>query len=198
MTLRGIDWAVVLGASGCGAAILLGCVVVTGDTPPLGYLRLALLALMAASAFILDEPAAAAVDATPTPLTRRTALRATALAAPVAIWVLGVLAIERRTASTPVLALLVEGTGVMAVAVALAACLRTAGKDEPGDVVASVCGAAILAILLLNPLPRPVPVFPVTEGWAASSALWASLTLTSVVVTIGVTRDRAHRQRRRP
>lgn len=198
MTLRGIDWAVVLGASGCGAAILLGCLVFTGDTPPLGYLRLALLALVATSAFILDEPAAAAVDATPTPLTRRTALRATALTVPVAIWVLGLLAVEQRTASTPVLALLVEGTGAMAVAVALAACLRMAGNDEPGEVIASVCGAAILAILLLNPLPPSVPVFPVTEGWAASSALWASLTLTSVVVTVSVSRDRPYRQRRRP
>jgi hypothetical protein len=197
MTLRGIDWAVVLGASGCGAAILLGCIVFTGDTPPLGYLRLALLALVAASAYILDEPAAAAVDATPSPLTRRTAVRATALAAPAAVWVLGLLAVAQRTAGTPTLALLVEGTGVIAVAVALAACLRVAGNTEPGDVIASICGAAILAILLLNPLPQSVPVFPVTEGWAASSALWASLTLTSVLVTISVTRDRHHRQRRR-
>ncbi|MGB8380753.1 MAG: hypothetical protein WCG47_05795 [Dermatophilaceae bacterium] len=197
MTLRGIDWAVVLGASGCGAAILAGCIVFTGDTPPFGYLRLALLALVAASAFILDEPAAPAVDATPTPLTRRTALRATALAAPVTIWVLGLLAVEQRTALTPTLALLVEETGGMAVAVALAACLRMAGNDEPGEVIALICGAGILAILLLNPLPQSVPVFPVTEGWAASSALWASLTLTSVLVTISVSRDRPQRQRPR-
>jgi hypothetical protein len=198
MTLRGIDWAVVLGASGCGAAILLGCLLFTGDTPPFGYLRLALVALAAASAFILDEPAAAAVDATPIPLTRRTALRATALAVPVTIWILGVLAVEQRTPSTPALALLVEGAGVIAVAVALAASLRRVGNDEPGDVIASVCGAAILAILLLNPLLVSVPVFPIAEGWAASSALWASLTLTSVVVTISVSRERLHRQRRHP
>ncbi len=198
MTLRGIDWAVVLGASGCGAAILLACVIVTADRPPLGYLRLALLALVAASAFILDEPAASAVDATPTPLTRRTTLRTTALAVPVAIWVVGVLAVEQRTASTPTLALLVEGTGAMAVAVALAACLRLTGNNEPGDVIASICGAAILAILLVHPVPQSVPVFPVTEGWAASSALWGSLTLASVFVTVSVSRDRAHRQRRHP
>lgn len=197
MTLRGIDWAVVLGASGCGGAILVGCIIFSGDTPPLGYLRLAILALVAAAAFILDEPAAAAVDATPTPLTRRTAVRATALVAPVAVWVLGLLAIEQRTAATPTLALLLEGTGAMAVAVALAACLRMAGNHEPGDVVASVCGAAILAVLLLNAAPGSLPVFPVAEGWAASSALWASLTLTSAFVTISVSRDRHRRQRLR-
>ena len=198
MTLRGIDWAVVLGASGCGAAILAGCIVFTGDTPPLGYIRLALLALMAAAAFILDEPAAAAVDATPTILTRRTAVRATALAAPVAIWVLGLLAVEQRTPSTPLLALVVEGTGVMAVAVALAACLRKAGNNEPGDIIASICGAAILAILLLNPLPQSLPLFPIAEGWATSSTLWASLVLTGTLVTIGVSRRWRHPRRVSP
>ena len=198
MTLRGVDWAVVLGASGCGGAILLGCAVFTGDTPPFTYLRLALLALVAAAAFILDEPAAAAVQSTPTTLTRRTAVRATALGAPVAVWVFGLLAIEQRSEPTPTLALFLEGAGAMAVAVALAACLRLAGNEEPGDIVASVCGAAILAILLLNPVPRSLPLFPVAEGWAASSALWASLILISALVTVGVSRDHCHRRRLSP
>lgn len=198
MTLRGVDWAVVLGGSGCGAGILLGCIIFTGDTPPLTYLRLALLALVAAAAFILDEPAAAAVQATPTTLIRRTAVRTTALGAPVSVWVLGLLGIEQRAASTPTLALLLEGAGAMAVAVALAACLRLAGDNEPGDIIASVCGAAILAILLLNPLPRSLPLFPIAEGWATSSALWASLILASTLVTIGVSRDRRHPQRLSP
>jgi hypothetical protein len=190
VTLRGVDWAVVLGASGCGAVVLLGCVVFTGDTPPLTYLRLGLLALVAAAAFILDEPAAAAVDATPTPLTRRTAVRTLALVAPLGVWGVGLLAVERRAASTPTLALLLEGAGAMAVAVALAACLRLVGRREPGDVVASVCGVAILGILLMNPLSRSALVFPVAEGWAASSAFWASLTVASVLVTIGASRSR--------
>ena len=195
MTLRGVDWAVVLGASGIGGAILLGCIIFTGDTPPLTYLRLALLALVAAAAFILDEPAAAAVQATPTTLLRRTAVRAVALGVPVAVWVLGLLAIEQRAAPTPFLALLLEGAGAVAVAVALAACLRLTGNHEPGDIIASVCGAAILTVLLLDPLPRSLLLFPTAEGWAPSSALWASLILMSTLVTIGVSQDRPHRQR---
>ena len=86
----------------------------------------------------------------------------------------------------------------MAVAVALAACLRLAGNEEPGDIVASVCGAAILAILLLNPVPRSLPLFPVAEGWAASSAPWASLILISALETVGVSRDHRHRRRLSP
>jgi hypothetical protein len=189
---------VVLAASGCGAVILIGCVVFAADTPPLGYLRLALLTLAAAAAFSLDEPAADAVDATPTTRTRRTAVRSLALVAPSAVWLLGLLGVEQRVASTPVLALLLEGVGAMTAAFALAACLRSAGLKEPGDVVASVCGAAILGMLLINPVSRSLRVFPVAEGWAASSALWASLTLVSVVVTIAASRDQPHRQRLRP
>ena len=82
----------------------------------------------------------------------------------------------------------------MAVAVALAACLRMAGNNEPGDIIASVCGAAIITVLLLDPLPRSLPLFPIAEGWATSSALWASLMLASALVTIGVSRDRRHPQ----
>ena len=59
----------------------------------------------------------------------------------------------------------------------LAACLRLAGNHEPGDIVALV---------------------PIAEGWATSSALWASLILASTLVTIGVSRDRHHRQHLRP
>ena len=65
MTLKGVDWAGVLGGSAFGAGILAGCVAFAADGPPLEYVRLALVALVVAAAFVLDEPAAAAVDAVP-------------------------------------------------------------------------------------------------------------------------------------
>jgi hypothetical protein len=151
--------------------------------------RLALVALVAAAAFVLDEPAAAAVDAVPATRRRRTAVRVTALGLPLAVWVAGVLALEQRSAMTPVGALLVEGAGVIAVAVALSALIRLAGRIEPGEVVASVMGASMLAVLILNPLPRSIPFFPVGDGWAASTALWGSLAVAAMMIVVAASHD---------
>ncbi len=197
MTLRGVDWAAVAAGSAAGAAILIGCVAFAADGPPLGYLRLALIALTAAGAFVLDEPAAATVDAAPCTRLRRTAARSTAVMLPYAIWVGGVLALGQRSAATPVGALLVEGAGVLAVAVASAAVLRLAGRIEPGEIVASVLGAAMLAVLIFKPPPRSVPLFPVGDGWAASTALWASLATAAVMLGAAASQDPYRRYGRR-
>jgi len=188
-TLRGLDWAVVLGGSALGAVILAGCVAFAADGPPLGYVRLALVALAGAAAFVLDEAAADAVDAVPTTRRRRTAIRASAVAIPFAVWAAGVLGLEQRSAVTPVGALLVEGAGILALAVALAAVLRLTGRVEPGEIAASVLGAAILAVLVFNPLPESLPLFPVAEGWAASTALWGSVAAAAAMLVVAVSRD---------
>jgi len=167
-TLRGLDWAVVLGGSALGAVILAGCVAFAADGPPLGYVRLALVALAGAAAFVLDEAAADAVDAVPTTRRRRTAIRASAVAIPFAV---------------------VEGAGILALAVALAAVLRLTGRVEPGEIAASVLGAAILAVLVFNPLPESLPLFPVAEGWAASTALWGSVAAAAAMLVVAVSRD---------
>lgn len=189
MTLRGVNWAAVLGGSVIGAAILAGCVAFAADGPPLGYVRLALVALVAGAAFVLDEPAAAVVDAVPISRRQRTAARSFAVIVPLAVWSVGVLALELRNAMTPALALLVEGAGLLAVTVALAAVVRLTGRIEPGEMVASVIGAAMLAVLTFNPPPRSVPLFPIGDGWAASTALWASLSVAAVALVIAASRD---------
>jgi len=189
VTLRGVDWTVVVGGSTLGAAILAGCVVFAADGPPFGYVRLGLVALAGAAAFVLDEPAAAAVDAVPATRGRRTAARTIALVMPFAVWGGGVLALEQRNAVTPVGALLVEGAGVLAIAVGLSAVLRLAGSVEPGEIVASVLGAGVLAVLIFNPPPRSVPLFPVGDGWAASTALWGSLVVAAVMLVAVASRD---------
>ncbi|HEX2809263.1 MAG TPA: hypothetical protein VHN80_24120 [Kineosporiaceae bacterium] len=189
MTLRGVDLAAVLGGSALGATILAGCVAFAADGPPLGYVRLALVALAAGAAYVLDEPAAAAVDAVPCTRRRRTAARATAVVAPYSVWAGGISALELRNAVTPVGSLLVEGAGVLALAVALAAGLRLAGHTQPGEIVASVLGAAVLAVLIFNPPPRSMPLFPVGDGWAASTALWSCLTVIAAALTIAASRD---------
>ena len=120
---------------------------------------------------------------------RRTAARTTAVALPLAVWVFGVLALELRNAVTPAIALLVEGAGVLAVAVAVAAILRLAGRAEPGEIVASVLGAAMLGVIIFNPPPRSVPIFPIDDGWAASTTLWACLAVAATILVIAASTD---------
>ena len=189
MTLRGVDWAVVLGGSAIGTAILAGCVAFANDGPPLPQVRLALVALAAAAAFVLDEPAAGAVDAVPNTRRRRTAARTTAIALPLAVWILGVLALEQRNAVTPAGALLVEGAGVLAVAMAVAAILRLVGRAEPGEIVASVLGAAMLGVIIFNPPPHSVPIFPIDDGWAPSTTLWTCLAVAATILVTAASGD---------
>jgi hypothetical protein len=196
MTVRGVDWAVVLGGSAIGA-VILGCsVAFAEDDPPLQYFRLALVVLAAAAAFVLDEPAAAAVDAVPATRRARTVIRATAVAVPLAVWVCGILALEQRHTATPTGALVVEGAGVLAVAVALACILRIAGRVEPGEIAASVVGSAILGLIVF-PQPRSVPLFPTYDDWAASTSLWGCLAVAAVILAIAASGD-PYRRRTRP
>lgn len=189
MSPRGVDWSAVLGGSMFGAAILTGCVLAATDGPPLGFVRLALLALAVAAAFILDEPAAAAVDAVPSTRRHRTADRAAAAVLPFAAWVAGVLALELRNAVAEAGALIVEGAGLIAVAVALAAVVRWAGHVEPGEIAASVLGPAVLAVLVLHPPPRSVPIFPMVDGWAASTALWSVMAWAAAMIVVATSAD---------
>jgi hypothetical protein len=189
VTLRGIDWAVVLTGSALGATILGACVAFGGDGPPLRFVRLALITLVAAAAFVLDEPAAAAVDAVPTTRLRRTIVRSTVVALPLTVWAGGALALEQRNSVTEASALVVEGAGLFAVAVALAAFLRLAGRTEPGEIVASVLGAAVLAVMIINPPTRSVQLFPSDEGWGASSTLWGSVAIAATALVIAASRD---------
>jgi hypothetical protein len=189
VTLRGLDWVVILAGSTLGAVMLGGCVALAAPGPPFWFLRLSLITLGAAAAFVLDEPAAATVDAVPLTRRRRTAVRCAAVVLPFGIWVGGVLALEQRNSVTQVAALLVEGAGVLAVAVALAAVLRLAGRNEPGEIVATVLGAALLLVLIINPPPRSAPLFPMYEGWAASTALWSCVMVGAVALVNVASRD---------
>ena len=157
MILKAVDWRAVLGASALGAAVLALCTALPAHGLPLTYARLALIALAGATAFVLDEPAAAAVAAVPVARARRTAVRSIAVSVPLGVWVTGVLALALRHPGTPVGGLLVEGAGVLAVALGGAAALRLGGREEPGELVASVLGAVLLGVLLFDPPPHSVP-----------------------------------------
>lgn len=187
--LRAVDWRAVLGASAVGATILVLCAAWPTSGLPLTYARLALIALAGAAAFVLDEPAASAVAAVPVTRGRRTAARSVAVGIPLGVWATGVGALALRHLGTPVRGLLVEGLGVLVLALAGAATSRLAGRDEPGELVASILGAILLAVLLFDPPPHSVPLFPVEAGWAASTLLWAGVAVGAALVVAVASTD---------
>ena len=189
MILRGVDWAAVLGGCTVGALILAGCVAFTSDAPPLSYLRLGLVALAAAAAFVLDEPAAAAVDAVPRTRRHRTAVRTAVVVLPFAIWAGGIGALAQKVSVAPVGALLVEGGGVLTVTVALGAILRMAGRSEPGEIVSVVMCTSVLALLVFNPPPHLGTPFPLDGDWTASTVLWAAITVAGAILVVAASRD---------
>jgi hypothetical protein len=187
---RGVDRRVIGGGCLLGAALLIICVALAEESPLLMLLRLALVSLAAVAAFVLDEPAAAAVDAVPRTLRRRTGNRAVVLGLPLVLWTAGIAAVEWRTPAIPATGLLVEGMGVLAVTVALAAVLRSGGRAEPGEVTAAAVGGGILTLVVFDvPSWWPVPIFPADEGWSASTVLWGLLSVTSAMVAVGASRE---------
>jgi hypothetical protein len=185
--LRGVDWAAVLLGSTLGALILSGCAVFARTEPPLGYVRLGLVPLAAAAAFVLDEASAEAVDAVPRTRRDRTAARVAVLLLPFTIWSGGIEALEARVPAVPVGALLVEGGGVLTLTVALAGLLRMAGRNEPGEVVSAVACMSLLGVLVFD--PPHLAAFPLSGDWTASTVLWTAVTSAGIVVMVAVSRD---------
>ncbi|SHH20663.1 hypothetical protein [Geodermatophilus nigrescens] len=176
MSPRGVDPVAVGGASAVGAVLLAGCVLAAGDGPPYAWLHLALVPPAVAAAFVLDEPAAAAADAVPSSLRRRTAGRLAALSVPCGLWTAGVAAVAVRAPGTAVGALLVSAGGVLALTLAAAAVLRRAGVAEPGEAVAAGAGGLLLATLVFAPAAVPMPPEG-TLAWAVA-ALAGALVVT--------------------
>jgi hypothetical protein len=186
----GVDRRVLGGGCLLSTVLILSGVVLAQDAPPLVLFRLALVPLAAVAAFVLDESAAAAVDAVPRTLRRRTGNRAVVLGLPLVLWTAGISALELRVPATPATALLVEGMGVLAVTLALAAVLRWGGRAEPGEVTAAAVGGAILTLVVFDvPSWWPVPIFPGDEGWPASTVLWGVVAVVSAVVVTSASRE---------
>ncbi len=189
--LQGVPWSALLGVTAV-AAVLLGAQVAWTEVPSgsvLFALGLALLGI--ASAFVLDEPAAEAVDAAPATLRQRTLGRGLALAVPLAVGLAATGGRELRLAGTPGLGLLLEVTGCVAVGVTVAAALRRRGMAAPGDLAAVCVGPVLLLCALAEPLGRWVLVFPLADYslWSRTAALWVVALALCAGTLVLATRD---------
>ena len=186
MTVRAVNWTGVL--AGCALAVGLAMLSLgVAAAFPTGVWA-ALAGVAAAAAFVLDDGAAAAVDATPRTLRRRTVARIPAVALPVAAWSGCVLLLQARYAELP--ALLALGAGAAAAALGLGAgtVARRAGWTEPGEAVSVGLGGLLIGAAFVPPGIRGVTPY---DPRPAAAAWWALVAGVAAVALVAGTRDPA-------
>jgi hypothetical protein len=200
IVLTALPWRPLATAS-TAAAGLLG---IAAIWPSSGFAaigpRLALVCLAAAACFVLDEPAAAAVDSAPKTLRARTVIRLAGAAIPATIGAAGFVAIAARPdpspsgqgpfGELPVGGLLLQLAGCLLLGVAAAAVARRF-IPEPGDLVSGMVAGGLTTLVIYNPVDRWVDIFPPSpEGrWSRSVALWMVVCLLCLVTLARATRD---------
>ena len=173
LQLRGVAWPVVGGLSAVAAAAGAGGIV--GRDSARALLPIAFALLAAAAAFLLDEPASAVVDVTPTGPAHRTAVRALALLVPLAVGSGLVLAfaLGQPRPSWPAVTLTLAGNVLLGFAIACVARRRT---GEPGPFAAAAVVAVLVVPGLLPSASRWVHTFPAAtpdpHGLPATACWW--------------------------
>jgi fluoride ion exporter CrcB/FEX len=183
------------------AIFLLSIVAVWPDSGFAGVgIKLALVCLAAAACFVLDEPAAAAVDSAPRTLRARTVIRLAGVAIPATVGAAGFVAIAARLGPSPygqgpfgelpVGGLLLQLAGCLLLGVATAAFARRF-IPEPGDLVSGLVAGGLTTLVIYNPFSRWVDVFPLSpeDRWSRSVVLWSIVCLLSLVTVARATRD---------
>lgn len=171
-----------------------------GDGTALMVLRGVAVLLAAALALSVDEPAAAVLDATPTPMVRRLAGRVLCCAlvvVPAWLAALGLAAL--RGADVPVAALTLEACALGSLAVAVPLALRRWWRVlEP----AVVAGPLLLGGLVAAAhLPRDLVLLagsPADPAWDAAHARWSLLLVGGLALLVAAAAEPATAPTRRP
>jgi hypothetical protein len=172
VVLRAVAWPVVAGISALAAALGAGGIIWPGSGPALLPIAFALLGV--AAAFLLDEPASAIVDVTPTGPGRRAGVRALGLMVPLGVGMLLVVALALRAGrpSWGEVGLALAGNVLLGFAVA---CVARRWVGEPGAVAAGAVAALLVGPGLFPPVSRWVHTFPAAgpaPGGLPVTVLW--------------------------
>jgi hypothetical protein len=179
--LRAVPWLPVGGGIALGVAALSADIWLVPDGPGSVLLWFALAGFVSAAAFVLDEPAAAAVDATPLSRPSRTARRLLVSLVPVVFWLGGTAVAVRSQPALSWPALAVTGGGFLVATVTAAAVLRRLGYDSPGEVVGAVAGAAVVLALVVAP-PKIGTLLEAYDVSTRATALWVVVAAASGVL----------------
>jgi hypothetical protein len=200
---RSLRWRPLLGAGGVAATLLWLLRPDDGDPAVLlGLLRLGGFLLAAGAAFFLDDDAGGTLACSPTALWQRRGLRLAVLAGVLTVlWGLlaGMVSALAGASGVPLAAATLEGAGMVAFALAVAAVAAPRAPDERGG----VAGGPALTLLVLGGYlgqmrwPRYLTLFPVAPGdpgWAPAHLRWAVLLAVAVTVLAVTSADPARRR----
>lgn len=187
-------WLPVCGASGFAGALLLAAALAPTEPFVAFAAVIAVAACGGAAAYLLDEDAAAVLDATPTSRSRRTRWRLLPLALPAAVAATGLWALDRAESSGHWLQLVPLAIGSIAIGAAVAATLRRT-NSTPGDLAAAVTLLTVLLVVTVDPLRRWVPAVPLGDGPGVgrSMLMWVAVAALAAVVVAVFSRDPARR-----
>lgn len=160
------------------------------DAPHVIELRLAAIALCIGAAFVLDDPAAQSLAASPTPLLFRRLLRTTLLLPLVGgLWAI----VLWRAGESYASALTLELAAMLAVTLAAAAAATARAADGRGGLAAAPALLIMLSTALLA-LPAAWTLFaggPADPAWDASHVRWALVLAVAVAAFLAASRDPA-------
>lgn len=184
-TARLASWRALPAAGAVAAAI------VQFDGPHVIELRLAAIALCVAAAFMLDDPAAQSLAASPTPLLFRRLLRIALLLPLIAgLWAI----VLWRAGEKFTTALTLELLTMLVVTLAAAAIAAPLVPDGRGGLAAAPALLTLLAAALLV-LPAGWTLFahdPADPAWQSSHTRWALVLVTAVATLLAASRDPAN------
>ena len=191
--LPAVPW----GAVAAGSALGIGCLVVDAWLAPGGpgtaLLWFGLAGFASASAFVLDEEAAAVVDAVPRTRRWRTLRRLVVGLAPYAGWLLATWLVSRTSGDLSWPALAVTGAGVVTAALAASAVLRRAGNAAPGELVAAAVGIGTVALVVVA-VPRIGLELEAGDPTSRATAWWLTVCAVGAVLVAWGTGDPAARR----
>lgn len=131
----------------------------------------AVAALGAAAARLVDEPAAAVVDTLPRALWWRTTARLVPAGLLAAAWVAAASRVDTGNVGHSGL-LRVQGPAVLLIAMAAGTALRRRGRAVPGPAVGSAVLLLLTAVALADPARGVLPLFPYGNDAPWTTAVW--------------------------
>ena len=191
-TLRSMPWRPLLAAAASAGVAVWLINPSAGDVRGLVALRVTALLLAAGAAFGIDDPAAATVAASPTPLgVRRTHRLFAAGAGWGLLWTLAVVTIAGEAPGVPLAIPTVEAGAMLALALATAALAAPHVPEGRGGVVAGpALTLALVGVLMAQYLyPRWATLFALSPGgpeWDAARIRWIVL-LAAGLATLAAT-----------